>query len=216
MAKRLSEKQKDEIVKFFISGKTIDELSKVFTFTKSTIVRNLKKNLGNKKYEELSNENKLGINYVDSKEKISSLENKDNPNKNFNNENLGEEENLLDSFIEIAPLNYDIENIPRKELSSVHISDVEFPQICFMIVDKRVELEIKLLKDYPEWQFLPIDDLNRKSIEIHFDLKIAKRFCNKDQKVIKIPNTNVFKIAAPRLIAKGISRIIGAEKLIAL
>ena len=85
-----------------------------------------------------------------------------------------------------------------------------------MIIDKKVELEIKLLKDYPEWQFLPIDDLNRKSIEIHFDLKIAKRFCKKDQKVIKIPNTNVFRIAAPRLMAKGISRIISAEKLISL
>ena len=85
-----------------------------------------------------------------------------------------------------------------------------------MIVDKKIELDIKLLKDYPEWQFLPIDDLNRKSIELHFDLKIAKRSCKKDQKVIKIPNTNVFRIAAPHLMAKGISRIISAEKLIAL
>ena len=216
MAKRLSEKQKNEIVKFFISGKTIDELSKVFSFTKSTIVRNLKKNLGNKKYEELINKSKSGINFVNSKDKVTPLKNKDNLNKNFYNENPSEDLTLLNSFIEIAPLNYEIENIPRKELSSVHISDIDFPEICFMIVDKKVELEIKLLKDYSEWQFLPIDDLNRKSIEIHFDLKIAKRLCKKDQKVIKIPNTNVFRIAAPHLIAKGISRIIIAEKLIAL
>ena len=216
MAKRVTEKQKEEIVKFFISGKTIDELSKEFTFTKSTIVRNLKKNIGEKKYEELINNKKLDINYLNSKEKITSIDNKDNLNKKLNNENPVEELTLLTPFIELAPINYDIENIPQKELSSVHISEIDFPEICFMIIDKKVELEIKLLKDYPEWQFLPIDDLNRKSIEIHFDLKIAKRSCNKDQKVIKVPNTNVFRIAAPRLMAKGISRIISAENLIAL
>ena len=216
MAKRLTDKQKEDIVQFFISGKTIDELCKDFTFTKSTIVRNLKKNLGNKKYDELINKKKSNRNYTNSKEKISSLENKDNLNKNFNNENLSQDLTLLNSFIEIAPLDYEIENTPRKELSSVHISEIDFPKICFMIIDNKVELEIKLLKDYPEWQFLPIDDLNRKSIEIHFDLKIARRSCKTDQKVIKIPNTNVFKIAAPRLMAKGISRIISAEKLISL
>ena len=85
-----------------------------------------------------------------------------------------------------------------------------------MIVDKKIELEIKLLKDFPAWGFLPKDDLNRKTIEIYLDLKLAKRCCNKEQKVIKVPNTNVFKIAAPFLISKGISRIVSDDKLIAL
>ena len=85
-----------------------------------------------------------------------------------------------------------------------------------MIVNKNIELEIKLLKDYPEWEFLPKEDLKRKTIEIYFDLKIAKRFCGKEQKVIKVPNTDVFRIASPILISRGISRIISAEKLIAI
>ena len=72
------------------------------------------------------------------------------------------------------------------------------------------------LKDFPDWQFLPKVDLNRQTIEIYFDLKNAKRYCNKDQKVIKVPNTNVFKIVAPILISKGISRIVSPDKLIAL
>ena len=118
--------------------------------------------------------------------------------------------------MEISPLDYDIENSSRKELSSVPISEVDFPKIVYMIVDKNIELEIKLLKDFPEWRFLPIDDLNRKTIEIYLDLKIAKRLCNKEQKVIKVPNTNVFKISAPLLLSKGISRIVSADKLIAL
>ena len=85
-----------------------------------------------------------------------------------------------------------------------------------MVVDKKIELEIKLLKDFPEWEFLSHEDLNRKTIEIFLDLNLAKRSCNKEQKVLKVPNTDVFRIAAPVLLEKGISRIVCAEILIAL
>ena len=119
-------------------------------------------------------------------------------------------------FLEIAPLEYEIDDLQQKDLASVPISDVELPDIAYMVVDKKIELSIKYLKDYPEWQFLSQDELNRKTIEIYFDLKTAKRSCNKEQKVIKVPNTDVFKIAAPVLIARGISRIVCPENLIAL
>ena len=96
------------------------------------------------------------------------------------------------------------------------INEIELPKIVYMVVDKKIELEIKLLKDFPEWQFLPQDDLSRKTIEIFFDLNLAKKSCNKEQKVLKVPNTNVFRIASPVLISKGITRIVCAENLIAI
>ena len=85
-----------------------------------------------------------------------------------------------------------------------------------MIVNNKTELEIKNLNDYPEWDFLSKDDLNRKTLRIYDDLKKAKRDCNKEQKVIKIPNPDVFKIVAPLLTSRGISRIVYPGKLIAL
>ena len=96
------------------------------------------------------------------------------------------------------------------------ISNIDFPNVVFMVVDKKIELETKLLRDYPDWQFLSKEELNRKTIEIFNDLKTAKRFCNKEQKVIKVPNTDVFKIVAPILLNKGISRIVSSDKLISL
>ena len=77
-------------------------------------------------------------------------------------------------------------------------------------------MKIKLLKDFPNCEFLPEDDLKRKTIEIHFDLKTAKRICNKDQRVIKVTNTDVFRIVAPILMSRGISRIVTAENLISI
>jgi len=214
LAKRLTEKEKLAIVKSFTEGKTVDKLAIEFVCTKATIARNLKLNLGQEKYKELTDKNKAKNKSYNYEKKNISHKNQDNPNKNSNQ--YLEEFQPLNTFTEITPLDFDIENTVQKDLSSIPISDMNFPSIVYMVVDKNIELETKYLKDYPEWQFLPQKELDRKTIEIHLDMKIAKRSCKKDQIVIKVPNTNVFKIVAPILLNKGISRIVSAENLIAL
>ena len=227
MPKRLTAKQKEEIVMSFKSGMDIDVLSQKYSCTNSTIIRNLKKNLGESKYKDCINKSKsLKEKPETNKNKTNDLEEKIFDNEDFKNDYKDHKvlnENItsstfapIDSFFEIAPIDYDIDKSSRKELSSIPISDLDLPKIVYMIVDKKIELEIKLLKDFPAWEFLPDDDLKRKTIEIFYDLNLAKKSCNKDQKVLKVPNTNVFKIAAPILLAKGISRIVCAENLIAL
>ena len=225
MAKRLTEKQKQEIIKCFKEGKTIDDLSEQFNCANLTIIRNLKKNLGESNYKVLINKNR-------------SLKQKSNFNGNVKIEDVGlslenSSDNFLENktddvnqhktnsipvseFIEISPLDVEIDNSSRKEISSVALEEIVFPKVVYMIVDKNIELEIKLLKDFPAWEFLPSEDLNRKTIQIYFDLKTAKRLCNKEKKVIKVPNTDVFKIVSPILISRGISRIVSEDKLISL
>tara|TARA_B100000123_G_C25624916_1_gene381835 strand:+ start:163 stop:834 length:672 start_codon:yes stop_codon:yes gene_type:complete len=223
LAKRLSEKEKEEIVLFFTSGKTIDEISIIYKCTKLTISRNLKSKLGEEKFKEfLKNNPKNKV--LNNKKTNIPFENKVKgkiKNKNFDQEKILSDKNeevfsSLSEFVELTPLDCEIENIPQKDLSSIPISEVELPEIVYMVVDKKIELETKYLKEYPDWQFLSQDELNRKTIEIFMDMKNAKRFCNKDQKVIKVPNTNVFKIVAPLLVSRGISRIVTTDKLIAL
>ena len=223
MAKRLSEIEKKEIVKLFTFGKTIEDLSREFDCTKSTISRNLKQKIGEKKYKELISKTKSSI---ISKEKNVSFDKRDESYKkniieidsfkSLINENLEDEFLPVESFLEIAPLNFEIDNSAQKDLSSIPISEMDFPKTVYMIVDKQIELEIRLLRDFPSWEFLSEKDLNRKTIEIFLDIKNAKRKCDKDHKVIKVPNTEVFKIVAPILKSKGISRIVCPDKLIAL
>ena len=218
MAKRISERQREEIVELFFNGKTINELSDQFECTRLTIIRNLKKNLGELKYKEIA----IKKNSSDQEIEKSSLGNEnliqsEDQKLDFSKNEILEEDFLpITPFLELTPINFDIENAPQKDLSSIHISEIKFPNVLYMVVDKKIELVIKLLKDFPEWQFLSKDELSRKTIEIFDDLRVAKRACNKEQKVIKVPNTEVFKIVAPLLISKGITRIISADKLIAL
>ena len=210
MAKRITVQQKEEITKLFISGIGLDSISKQFNCTKLTISRNLKNSLG-----EIPYKNFLAL----SKSNNKSSKNKKHKINYLNkmpNEDVEEEFLKTSEFIEIAPLNYDIENTSQKDFSSIPISDIDFPNTVFMIVDKKVELEIKYLKDYPKWNFLSTEELERKTIEIYYDMKVAKGFCGKEQKVIKVPNTSIFKKVAPMLLSRGISRIVSADQLIAL
>ena len=227
MAKRLTEKQKSEIAEYFRNGKTIEALSKEFDCTTLTITRNLKKNLGEIIYKQIleKNKNLNGLNNLvdnDKKKKNDPELVKKSSLNEFSHEqpfyaNQTENNNFSSAeFVEISPLDFEIENVPRKELSSIPIKEIDFPKTVYMVVHKNIELEIKLLKDYPEWEFLPNEDLQRKTIEIYCDLKLAKRACSKEQKVIKVPNTDVFRIVSPILISRGISRIVSEEKLIAL
>ena len=217
MAKRLSQKEKEEIIKSFINGNTLDQLSKEYNSTNQTIARNLKKNLGEEKYKNLIYKNKL-------LKKSSIGEARIDVNADYEFGHFEESENNIkyeetlpySSFVEITPLDHEIDNSLQKELSSVPLSEINFPKVVYMVVENKIELEIKLLRDYPEWQFLSQVDLNRKTLKIYYDLKIAKRDCNRDQKVIKVPNPNVFKLVAPILISKGITRLVSVDNLIAL
>jgi len=225
LPKKLSDTQKEEIIKGFMSGKNLDQLSKEFSCTKLTISRNIKKKFGDEEYKKFLKRNISFANHnekvKDSNENIADKVIGEKTNKKLteqDNNELFEDNNFLQSssFTEIVPLNLNIDNENRKELTSIPIDEIDFPNIVFMIIDKNTELEIKQLKDYPEWDFLPEDDLRYKTIQIYSDLKEAKRNCRKEQKVIKVPNPNVFKVAAKMILAKGISRIISDKLLISL
>ena len=219
MIKKVTDIQKQEILESFLKGKTIKELSLIYNFSSQTISRQLKNNLGKEKFEKIKSS--IGRKTSSSREKnIKNFKTKSNTEikqKIINESKAYFEDNLNETeFFELVPLSENINLNEQKDLSSTHISEVDFPRIVYMIVDKKIELEIKYLRDYPEWQFLSQEDLNRKTIQIFYDLKNAKSSCIKDQKVIKIPNTTVFKIVAPLLISRGISRIVSEENLIAL
>ena len=216
MPRKISEKEKKEIISDFTNGYSIDGLTKKFNFSKITISRHLKKHIDHHEYKELLKKNNNKIKGIDPNSKQESFPVNSSNILNKDEEIITENLSVDGSFIEIAPLNYQIDNVPQKDLSSIPISDVDFPKVAYMIVDKNIELETKYLKEYPEWQFLSHEELNRKTIQIFEELKEAKRHCNREQKVIKVPNTNVFKITAELLLNKGISRIVSADNLIAL
>ena len=213
MPKKFSEDQKNIIVNSFIDGVSINELANKFCCTNITIKRHLKKILNEKEFNDLLKHNKSqSQNDVKKNSK-----NEIDPNQDYREDQQEEiKEDLGKEFVEIVPMNFQIDNESQKDLSSIPISEMDFPKTVYMIVNNKIELETKVLKNYPEWEFLSQKELSSTTIQIFFDMKLAKRYCSKEQKVIKVPNTNVFKIVAPILVSRGISKIVCPDKLISL
>ncbi len=216
MPKRISVKEKEEIISLFVNGESINDLSSKFSCSKITITRHLKKNIEESEYKDLIRKNNNQNKQVDLNISETEIIKSDDKREKHMEESKIFESFSSESFTEIMPLDIEVDTEIQKDLSSVPILDFNFPKMVYMIVDKKIELETKYLREYPDWQFLSQEELNRKTIQIFDDLKVAKRFCNKEQKVIKVPNTNVFKITAQILLNKGITRIVSSDQLIAL
>jgi len=224
LAKRVSEIQKKEILDSFIGGLSLNEISLKYNFSKITIAKQLKKIIGEDKFKKIKIKNtnnkknvvKKSCNLLDDFNK-DDISESDQLIGNTNNNDFSNTNNSIEQvFFEVTPLSTEINTSKQKELTSEPLKNVKFPSVVYMLVDKKIELSPKLLKDYPDWSYMPEEDLERMTLEVFDDQRKAKKICTKNQKLIKVPNPNVFLLASKSLKSKGISRIIFNDLLLAL
>ena len=60
-----------------------------------------------------------------------------------------------------------------------------------MVVDKKVELELQLISDLPEWNFLPENELQRKAILLFSNQRSAKEYVLEVKELLRF-QTQVF------------------------
>ena len=90
------------------------------------------------------------------------------------------------------------------------------PSSAYMLVEKTVELQPQLLRELPELGRLPDDEQERQALVLYVNPRQAKRQCGRNQRVIRIPDTQVFELTAPKLAAQGITRVVVEGSLFAL
>tara|TARA_B100000579_G_C22749776_1_gene813409 strand:- start:202 stop:972 length:771 start_codon:yes stop_codon:yes gene_type:complete len=240
ISRRLTKTQKSEILESYRAGDSTNLIAKNFDCTPNTINRTVKSllteseyNLLKKNRAKISNKNEKLDNIKtlkDEKEvlaQVNSLisldekvkqENSYSEDLKNNNYDIDEYNQKFDNnFEQIAPLisNFDFDLNQQK--SDFEILNYEsLPESVYMIVDKKVELELKSISDLPEWSFLPENELKRNAILLFVNQRAAKRICSRNQRVIKIPNTSIFHLSKSYLIAKGITRLILDDSIIGL
>ncbi len=155
------------------------------------------------------------LDFVDSDNLGGDLESEDLKNKNnYMNENNYDFDS---NFEEIAPLTSSFDfDLKKQKLDFKILSHESLPETVYMIVDKKVELDLQPISDLPEWNFLPENELQRNAILLFSTQRSAKRICSRNQRVIKVPNTSIFHISKPYLISKGITRLIFEDSIIGL
>ena len=205
ISRRLTKTQKAQIIEAYRAGDNTNSLAEKYSCTANTINRTVKNLLSDSEYVLL-------------KEKRSKINNK--KEKLFN----PDEEKIVSfssdgskDFEVIAPLLSGFDFDQEKQKSDFKIHNYEsLPESVYMIVDKKVELELQLISDLPEWSFLPENELERNAILLFVNQRSAKRICSRNQRVIKIPNTSIFNLSKPYLISKGITRLILEDSIIGL
>jgi len=219
VAKRLTNEEKKKLVEGFCKGASPVELAEEFSCSSNTINRVVKLSIGNEEYKRIRAERSKEKNLNLSLENEKSL---DISNEVVVNENINilEKEEKLESinvFKEIEPLIDDFgfeENKQKVSLKKLTL-DI-FPEVVYLLVSQKIEIELKPIREYPEWSFLPEDEQDRYAINLFDNQRSAKRSCARNQRVIKIPDCNLFIISAPYLISKGITRILFDDLLISV
>lgn len=90
------------------------------------------------------------------------------------------------------------------------------PESVYMLVDKLVELDPQPLSAFQELGALAAADQDRQAIGLYASPRTAKRQCGRNQRVIKVPDSQVFERTSRYLLARGITRLVLDGTLIAL
>tara|TARA_X000000950_G_C13902118_1_gene655324 strand:- start:2406 stop:3038 length:633 start_codon:yes stop_codon:yes gene_type:complete len=208
--KILSDIKKKQMVESFRRGVLLEALSNEYGLKKATIIKHLKNLLG---IAEFKNIEKNILSYKDENQTVDS---NSSSYKDDNQTVYTDTAGYDNDFIEVLPLDQTVDFDERKDLTSEPLNSFCLPKNIYMIVSNNIELEYKLISDFPEYGFLSANDQKRKVIKLFSNKKLANIFCSNNQKVIKIPNGRIFKLVSPFLLKKGITRIIFENNLLSV
>lgn len=96
----------------------------------------------------------------------------------------------------------------QESLEILPLSEACFPKICYVVIDRFGDLITKPLQEFADLGEIPSEEVQQKTLPIFDNQKIARRFSNRSQKVIKVPDGKLFQKTCTYLKAKGITRLL--------
>jgi transposase-like protein len=97
----------------------------------------------------------------------------------------------------------------RSHLQVIPLSQATLPRTCYIVIDKFAELIVRPLKDFAELGQIPGEEIQQRTLPIFDNHRVAKRFSNqRTQRVIKVPDSQVFYKTIQHLRSKGIARLL--------
>ena len=88
------------------------------------------------------------------------------------------------------------------------LSEASFPKTCYLVIDRAAELITRPLKEFADLGKIPAAEVQQKTLPVFDNQRVARRFSNRSQRVIKVPDGRMLKKTCPYLQAKGITRLL--------
>lgn len=88
------------------------------------------------------------------------------------------------------------------------LSEAAIPRTCYLVIDRFAELITRPLRDFGELGQIPSEEVLENTLPVFDNHRVARRFSNRTQRVIKIPNGTMLQKACSHLHSKGITRLL--------
>lgn len=88
------------------------------------------------------------------------------------------------------------------------LSEALIPRTCYLVVDRSAELVARPLREFCDLGQVPSKETQEKTLPVFDNHRVARRFSNRSQRVIKIPDGGMLQKACSQLHAKGITRLL--------
>lgn len=88
------------------------------------------------------------------------------------------------------------------------LSEASLPRTCYLVVDRAAELIARPLKEFGDLGRIPIEEVQEKTLPVFDNHRVARRFSNRSQRVIKVPDGRMLQKTCTHLQAKGITRLL--------
>ena len=82
------------------------------------------------------------------------------------------------------------------------------PQSCYLVVSRQSELIARPLKEFSDLGKIPTDSSEQLTLPVFDNHRVAKRFSNRFQRVVKVPDSRMLARTHSYLTAKGITNLL--------
>ena len=94
------------------------------------------------------------------------------------------------------------------ELPIIPLSKAIFPKTCYLVINRQAELIVRPLKEFNHLGKIPRRELQQQTLPVFDNYRVARRFSNRFQRVLKIPNGSLLLKTSSHLLAKGINYLL--------
>ncbi|MCT7952264.1 hypothetical protein NG798_20930 [Ancylothrix sp. C2] len=88
------------------------------------------------------------------------------------------------------------------------LAEASLPKTCYLVVDRAAELIVRPLRDFGDLGQIPPAEVLQKTLPVFDNHRVARRFSNRSQRVIKVPDGRMLQKTSSYLYAKGITRLL--------
>jgi transposase-like protein len=129
----------------------------------------------------------------------------DDFDEDWEDDEVDEEEEA--SLLNLVPVRANIAK-NREKINILPLSAAILPKVCYLVVDRAAELIARPLRDFSDLGSIPDSEVQEKTLPVFPNHRVAMRFSNRSQRVIKVPDSGILQKTSPQLQAKGITRLL--------